>query len=53
MAKIKLPNGGAYGKITVTPVNWDTGGSALLKINWAIVYRFYKPSGESKQIWIN
>ncbi len=49
---LDLPNGCRCSNLTVIPKKWETGGSSLLKKNWAIVYRFYKPSGEYKQIWI-
>jgi hypothetical protein len=44
MANINLPNGNAYGKITVTPVNWETGGDELMKADWKMRYLFYSNS---------
>ena len=37
MAKINLPNENAYGKLTVTPVNWETGDDNW-KVNFIIIF---------------
>ena len=52
MAKIKLPNGGAYGKLTVTPLNWDTGGNELMEADWKIRYTYYPILGKENNIVI-
>ncbi|MBK7885447.1 MAG: hypothetical protein IPJ81_17905 [Chitinophagaceae bacterium] len=40
---ITLPNNCQCSELTVYPKNWQSGGTALLKINWYIQYYFRDP----------
>ena len=50
--QILLPNGCSMSTPSVTPVDWKTGGLALMKRNWQIQYYFYDPELPSNQKYV-
>jgi integrase len=45
---LQLPHGARCSKPKIYPANWQ--GNATLKKDWYIKYRFYCPSGQTKQV---
>lgn len=45
---LQLPNGCTCSNLSVTPKNWQTGSSSILKKDWFIQYYFHDPVYKEK-----